>query len=154
MGRRCLDAVLPRLWVRVGAAPMKRRPRYVLSARGVYEPVIREEDVLGACRTLLELNQARVFRAVERVPKCYRCGCWLGSSEAGTPDLSGYFHQGAIIPFWIEMKRPKGGKRRFSQIARIEQIQEDGGIAFFANSVEVMVSEFGRFGIKIKGLGV
>ena len=125
--------------------------RLVKSARGVFEPRASEEDVLGACRQLLELNGARVFRAVERVPKCYRCGCWFGVSEAGTPDLSGYFHKEAILPFWIEMKRPKG-KLRPAQVIRIQQIQEDGGIAFFADSIEVMVSEFKQRGIEIKGV--
>ena len=121
-----------------------------LSERGLYERKITEDDVLGQCRTLLEFNRARVFRAIERVPKCYRCGCWLGSSERGTPDLSGYFIQG-MIPFWIEMKRPKGAKRA-AQIERIALIRNDGGIAFFADSVEAMVQGFAEFGITIKGL--
>ena len=125
--------------------------RVTKSERGVYEPPVREEDVLGACRQLLELNNARVFRAVERVPKCYRCGLWLGSSERGTPDLSGYFYKGAILPFWIEMKRPKS-KKRESQIARIAQLQTDGCIAFFADSIEVMFNEFKQRGITLKGL--
>ena len=125
--------------------------RLIKSERGVYEPKLREEDVLGACRQLLELNGARVFRAVERVPKCYRCGLWLGSSEAGTPDLSGYFYKNGVTPFWIEMKRPKS-KKRDSQIIRIAQMQADGCIAFFADSIEVMFSEFKRHGITLKGL--
>lgn len=125
--------------------------RLVKSERGIYEPKIREEDVLGACRQLLELNGARVYRAVERVPKCYRCGLWLGSSEPGTPDLSGYFYRGGVTPFWIEMKRPKS-KRRASQLVRIEQMQADGCIAFFADSIEAMCSEFSKRGISLKGL--
>lgn len=92
-----------------------------------------------------------MFRAVERVPKCYRCGCWMGSSEAGTPDLSGFFHKSGIIPFWIEIKRP-GGKLRPSQISRIGLIRDFGGIAFFADSVEAMVAGFKEFGIEIKGV--
>ena len=125
--------------------------RLVKSARGIFERSIREEDVLGACRQFLELNGARVFRAVERVPKCYRCHAWMGSSEAGTPDLSGYFYKGAITPFWIEIKRPKG-KLRPAQITRIEQIQADQAMAFFADSVETMVQEFKKRGINLKGL--
>lgn len=50
-------------------------------------PVMSEEDVLGQIRSMLEANGARVFRAIERVPKCYRCGQWLGASERGLPDL-------------------------------------------------------------------
>jgi hypothetical protein len=122
-----------------------------LSARGIFERSITEEDVVGQCRTLLELNGARVFRAIERVPKCYRCGCWLGSSERGTPDVSGYFRSDPIVPFWIEFKRPKG-KKRESQIERINGIREDGGIALFADSLEAMVRGFAEFGIKLKGL--
>lgn len=121
------------------------------SPRGIYERKESEEDILGACRQLLELNGARVFRAIERVPKCYRCGCWLGSSERGTPDLSGYFYRNGHFPFWIEMKRPKG-KHRPAQVARITQMQEDGACAFFADSIETMVLEFKRFGIEVKGL--
>lgn len=121
------------------------------SPRAVFERSITEEDVLGSCRTLLELNGARVFRAIERVPKCYRCGCWLGSSERGTPDISGYFYRPTLVPFWLEMKRPKG-KHRPAQIARIEQIREDKGIAFFCDSVEAMVAGFKEYGITIRGL--
>jgi hypothetical protein len=123
--------------------------RLVKSERGVYEPALREEDVLGVCRQLLELNGARVFRAVERVPKCYRCGLWLGSSERGTPDLSGYFHKKGIIPFWIEVKRPKGPKRA-AQSIRIEQIRSDGGIAFFVDGVDCMCDEFKKYGISLR----
>lgn len=121
-----------------------------LSPRGVYERSISEEDVLGTCRTLLELYGARVFRAVERVPKCYRCGQWLGSSERGTPDISGYFtrkpHAG--VPFWIEMKRPKAAHRP-AQEARIAMIQSDGMIAFFAHSLDSMIREFKDHGIDL-----
>jgi hypothetical protein len=125
--------------------------RLIKSSRGVYERTIREEDVLGACRQFLEINGARVYRAIERVPKCYRCGHWLGVSERGTPDLSGYFYRNGITPFWIEMKRPKG-RQRPSQVTRIEQIQADGGIAFFADSIETMCQEFKSRGIMLKGL--
>jgi hypothetical protein len=117
------------------------------SSRGIYEPVLSEEDVLCRIRTLLELNGARVFRAIERVPKCYRCGCWLGFSEPGTPDLNGYFYTPGrvLIPFWLEVKRAKG-KRRSAQIARIDLIREDGGCAAIVESWEEALHCLEKFG--------
>ena len=64
--------------------------------RGIYQRVVQEEDVLSEIRQMLELNGARVFRAIERVPNCYRCGKWLGASEAGTPDLTIIFPVGTV----------------------------------------------------------
>lgn len=128
-----------------------------LSPRQVFERSITENDILGAIRSILEMNGARVFRAVERVPKCYRCGCYLGSSERGLPDLYGYFYKFVIINpgfpthFFIEVKR-KGGKLRPAQAAWIAQAQADGIIAFKADSVEEMVAEFKQRGIVVKGL--
>lgn len=112
-----------------------------------------EEDVLGQIRQLLEVNGARVFRAIERVPKCYRCGQWLGSSEPGTPDLSGFFPKkvfGSIFPFWLEIKRPKRAQKRLAQIARISQIDEDGGCAAIVSSWEQVKDAFSRHGINFK----
>lgn len=113
-----------------------RRIKVALSARGIYERVVLEEDVISAIRQMLEINGARVYRAIERVPKCYRCGCWMGASEPGTPDLSGFFpikgqHP---IPFYFEVKRPKKNAKRAAQISRIEQIKADGGCAAIVES--------------------
>jgi hypothetical protein len=110
--------------------------------RGVYQRVVQEEDVLGEIKQMLEINGARVYRSIERVPKCYRCGQWLGASEPGTPDISGYFkipvNDGCEVmklhPFWLEIKRPKKNHKRPAQIARIEQIKADGGIAAIVES--------------------
>jgi len=104
-----------------------KRIKVALSKRGVYERVVIEDDVLGEIRQMLELNGARVFRAIERVPKCYRCGNWMGISEPGTPDLSGYFYRDHVtpVPFWFEVKRPKKNEKRAAQIARIEQMKAD-----------------------------
>jgi hypothetical protein len=125
---------------------MKKR---ILSERGVYERIESEEDILGEIRQMLELNGARVFRAIERVPKCYRCGLWLGSSEQGTPDLSGYFRfDGTIFPFWFEVKRKKG-KRRESQINRILQLRNDGACAAIVESWEETIAEIERRGFTV-----
>lgn len=116
-----------------------------------------EEDVLGQIRAFLEFNGARVFRVIERVPKCYRCGLWLGSSERGHADLEGWwpiktlnqrldFGDGKPIHFFIEVKK-LGGKRRPAQEAWIRQAQEDGVIAFFADSVEETIKRFKDYGI-------
>lgn len=122
------------------------------SERGVYERVLTEEDVLGQIRQYLEILGARVFRAVERVPKCYRCGQWLGASEPGTPDLSGYFYRDGFVPYWFEIKRPKrkgSAKARIrpAQQARIDQIRADGGCAAIVDSVEQVQEELAKHGI-------
>lgn len=127
-----------------------------LSDRQIYERSLTENDVLGQIRQLLELNGARVFRVIERIP-------WgKTKSEGGIPDLFGWFtlpkyayvmSTGLLRPthFFIEVKR-KGGKFRPAQARWLEQAQADGVIAFKADSVEEMVAEFKRFGIEIKGL--
>jgi hypothetical protein len=123
-----------------------------LSERQLFERSITEEHVFNACRALLELNGARVYRIVERIP-------WgRKKSEPGLPDCLGWWalekhewhelHDGRV--FFIEFKKP-GGKKRPAQIRWIEQARADGVIAFFADSVEAMVKGFAEFGIKLKG---
>lgn len=131
---------------------MKRIRKIIKTARG-FEPAMSEEDVLGQIRTLLEANGARVYRAIERVPKCYRCGCWLGTSERGTPDISGYFYQTISyypFPFWFEIKRPGKNKHRPAQIERIAQIARDGGCAAIVESWEEVKAELSRHGITVR----
>jgi hypothetical protein len=127
--------------------------RKQLSPRGIFERSITEEDIAGAMTTLLELNGARVFPIIERIP-------WgRKTSTPGMPDLYGYFyrlpmeHPGLVLPihWWVEVKRP-GGKRRPAQIAWIDERRRDGVIAFFADSVEAMVKGFAEYGIILKGL--
>lgn len=128
-----------------------------LSDRQLFERTITEDDVLGAIRSILELNCARVHRIVERIP-------WgRKTSEKGIPDLFGWwpehrkpnvpdgFVEGLPIHFFIEVKRP-GGKLRPAQSAWIALARADGVIAFKAESVEEMVLEFKKYGIEIKGL--
>ena len=132
---------------------MTRPRRIIKTARG-YEPALSEEDVLGQIRCLLEANGARVFRVVERIP-------WGRTrSDGGIPDLFGWWpedcldcmeHNNRAIHFFIEVKKP-GGKLRPAQVAWIEAAQRDGVIAFKAESVEEMVSEFRKYGIEVKGL--
>lgn len=125
------------------------------SPRQIFERTLTEEDVLGVCRWLLELNGARVHRVIERIPWGKR------TSEKGIPDLFGWwpkshsFYSGVmrccLTPFWIEIKRP-GGKLRPAQAAWLESARADGVVCFVADSVEMMVSEFKKYGIEIKGL--
>jgi len=85
------------------------------SERGVYEPKLSEEDVLGQIVQLLTTLGAVVVRHVEPVPHCARCdhligkherrfgrcrgkGCWCTlylwsrhTAKAGIADISGYF---------------------------------------------------------------
>lgn len=126
-----------------------------LSPRQVFERSISEEDVFGACRQLLELNGARVYRITERIP----WGPKGRKSEPGIPDSFGWWPGQkpnelmwkAPTHFFIEFKRP-GGEHRPAQVRWIEEARADGVVAFFADSVEAMVQGFGEFGIRIKGV--
>jgi len=145
------------------------RPRKTeLSERGIWEPVEREEDVLGRIQSLLQFSGVRTIRVRERVPftLCPFCNKRIKVrgklGEAGIPDLFGYvppatwakhhpadpgpFH---AVPFFIEVKRPVGGEKRWSQIAFIEHAQRDGVLAFFANSWDVVRVEFKKLGIEL-----
>jgi hypothetical protein len=150
-----------------------RRPRKIeLSARGIYEPVELEEDVLQTTYSLLWFSGIPVFRERERIPKvsvtCEDCGRkwmqWVGRpSEAGHPDLHGWVPfkklppmyrastpNGSAVPFYIEMKRPKGGIHSEEQKQFILKALRDGVVAFFAHSWSDVRREFGnRFGITL-----
>ncbi len=137
-------------------------PRKRLSERQLFERSISEEDVFGACRALLELNGARVHRIVERIP----WGPRGRKSEAGIPDVFGWFPAGRLLPlttgssvvlqnprhFFIEMKKPHGAVYRPAQYEWVRSAGEDGVIVFFADSVDAMVRGFAEFGIVIKGV--
>jgi len=118
--------------------------RKSLSARGIYERSLTEEDVLIAIRQYLELNGARVFRVVERIPWGRR------QSEPGIPDLFCWFKGIEARVAFIEVKKP-GGKRSANQINWINQAVEDGVIAFFAESVEDVRREMLINGIQLRG---
>jgi hypothetical protein len=117
--------------------------RRVKSSRGIYERAVLEEDIVGSIRAFLEAHGAFVIRVVERVPRCYRCGCWLGASEGGIPDLAGWFRPNSAanpsdrpVHFFIEVKRPTKSRRRPKQEAFIERATGDNVIAFFASKLE------------------
>jgi hypothetical protein len=121
-----------------------------LSDRQLWERSIREDDVLGQIRSMLEVNGARVFRVVERIP-------WgKTTSEGGIPDLFGWFykptmeHPGLVFPlhFFIEVKKP-GGKLRPKQAAFLNVANFDGVIAFKADSWAECLNELHRRGIKL-----
>lgn len=123
------------------------------SERGIYEPVMSEEDVLCQVRQMLEINGARVFRVIERIP-------WgRTKSEGGIPDLFGWWPKAhSFVPgvmrceathYFIEIKR-KGGPRRPAQVEWIRRANEDGVLACFAESWKDVVDYFEREGIKLK----
>lgn len=141
--------------------------RTKLSERQLFERSISEEDVFGACRALLELNGARVFRITERIP----WGPKGRKSEAGIPDVHGwwpkkeprymdaekrlYTYEPGVwgpVHFWIEMKRPFKAQFRPAQQRWIDQAKADGVISFFAWSVESMAEGFREYGIHLKGV--
>lgn len=121
-----------------------------ISAAG--RPEGDEEGVVLACTQLLQLNGARVHRVVERIPWGKR------KSEAGIPDLFGWFSppgigmaKGKPVHFYLEVKAP-GKKLRKAQVDWITLALADNVIVLWADSVEAMVTNFGNFGIYLRGL--
>lgn len=114
-------------------------------------PAMSEEQIVEQITEMLQHNEAKVFRSIERVPHCYRCNLYLGSSEEGKPDLDGYFSRGGeiLLPFWFEVKRPKA-KRRPKQIERINMIREDGGCAAIVESWADVIKAIERHGLTVR----
>lgn len=144
----------------------RRRPAIKLSARGVYERNLNEEDVVKAIMQELTLKGLKVFRHKERIPaQEIRDGSgriigkqWRGSkSTPGIPDLFGWVpssrtnRPGNIfpIPFFIEVKKPGKNHHRPAQIQFIEAARADTVIAFFAESWEDVLKGFAEFGINL-----
>ena len=128
-------------------------PKKTLSPRGIFERAISEEDVILSIRQYLTLRGARVFRITERIPKRNWKGMIVGRvSERGNPDLYAWFPKLARTPeplhFFIEVKRP-GGKHSPSQEQWIKNANDDGVIAFFAESIDDVIREFGKRGISL-----
>lgn len=133
-------------------ATFKLRKRQIkLSARGVYEPVQLEEDVLQEIMQRLWYSGIPVFREKERIPRCPHCGLYVASAKSATdrghPDLHGYIPArlsvtGVAVPFYIEVKRPQGGVRSYEQEEFIRRAQAAGVLAFFANSWAVVKEQF------------
>jgi hypothetical protein len=113
---------------------------------------VKEEIILSQIRMLLEINNAVVFRSIERVPKCHHCGQWLGFSESGIPDLWGWMkpEESTTLPFWIEVKSTTG-RLRAAQERFIMKAKADGLLAFTAKSWDDVKREFLKFGVWLKG---
>lgn len=88
-------------------------------------------------------------KKVEKQIRSYldKIGAWHvkihGSAymPSGTPDILSCI-EGKFVA--IEVKRNKGGKVSALQELKIKQIQNAGGIAFPANSLEVFMNELSR----------
>ena len=123
-------------------------------ARGIYEPVLLEEHVVTEIITRLWWNKIKVFRIRERIPGKGKL------STAGIPDLIGWipencgkFQDGygtVTVPLFVECKRP-GGVHRPAQTQFIDDAKSDGCVAFFAESWDDCVREFGAVGITLQG---
>lgn len=120
-------------------------------------PVMDEESVISLCLDVLNINGARAFRVIERIP----WGAFGKKSQAGIPDVFGWWpdrmpYAAAGTPgkgprhFFIEFKRPKG-KRRPAQIRWISEAKGDGVMCFFSDSLESMIAEFRDYGIQLRG---
>ena len=59
---------------------------------------------------------------------------YIKTADAGTCDFEGYDNKGRFVA--IECKRPTGGRLSPAQKARIDDINEKGGVAFVAHSGE------------------
>ncbi len=138
----------------------KKRPRKVEfnAAKGIYEPVELEEDILKKIVALLWYSGIPVFRERERVPNCGRCGQFVAApSEAGHSDLHGYIPQRKLPtkgaegcrPFFIECKRPQGGIATEVQKEFIRRARRDGVLAFFAYSWSDVWWNFWAIGIEL-----
>ena len=98
---------------------------------------------------LKNISEAEVVHEVKNVIKaagvkvqrintgCFQIGTgknrrFIKTAEAGTCDFEGYDKRGRFLA--IECKRPVGGKLSPAQRARIEDINNKGGVAFVACS--------------------
>jgi hypothetical protein len=167
-----------RFWGKKRLFKTPRLRKIILSERGIFEPALREEDVLGEIHSMLWACGIPVFRERERIPKvrahCDRCrnvfDVWVGKpSEAGHPDLHGHIPIHAVIrfaasqelrewacaqlrfpiPFYIETKRPKGGVHRPAQEAFIARANEHHALALFARSWKEVIKGFQSIGLTL-----
>jgi hypothetical protein len=143
-----------------------RTKKTALSERGVWEPVIYEEDVVQRVSVLLKYSGCVTVRIRERA-KCPNCKSFTTQpSDPGIPDLIGYIPpavwarhhpeeqgQSRGVPFFIEVKRPKTGRKRYAQVAFIDSVKADGVLAFFADGWDVVKAEFKRIGVTLAGEG-
>lgn len=96
-------------------------------------PRLTESDVTKAVRALLKSLNIWHWKA------------WQGpmSQPKGISDILGCY-QGRM--FALELKRP-GGKPTAEQLAFLEQVRQQGGIGFWADSVEGVIE-----GLKLQGV--
>lgn len=125
----------------------------------LYQPKLREENVLLEIMQRLTYMGIKVYRIRERIPEMVRGRKFFrgGASTAGIPDLIGHvpedrrsgilFSPARVV--YIEVKRP-GGKRRLMQELFIEEAKKDGCIAFFADSWEVVKENLTACGVVVK----
>lgn len=140
---------------------MKRARKLIKSERGIFEPAMSEDDVLGQIRAMLEANGAKVKRHIERIPYCPRCHKPIGRpSEGGIPDLSGYFtinsritwvklNREFPVPFWWEVKKPGGKWSSLFQQTEVEQMQKDGLISYKVESWNQVMERLKEHGIEV-----
>ncbi len=120
---------------------MKRIRKIALSSRGVYEPVVSEEDILKEIVVRLWFEK--------KIP-VWRINCPVGGkvrpNTPGIPDLIGFVPRKNTHaqPLFIEVKRP-GGRRRPEQEQFIADAKADGCCAFFAESWDDVLKEFSSF---------
>ncbi len=91
-----------------------------------------------------ELKESDIKRQIQKYLKLrgiFNWNQWQGQfSVPGVPDVIGILKGGRILG--IEIKRP-GGKIRDEQKAFIDRINEEGGLAFVAYSVDDVIRHLG-----------
>ena len=149
-----------------GNGGMMREIKKVFNpAKNMFEAQITEEHVIAEITQRLVYCGFKIYRHKERMPVSETrgadgkiiCKNWRGSkSTPGIPDLFGWIPKGKVhqavlapIPFYIEAKRPVGGRHRPAQIMFIQDAQADGVIACFAKCWEDVVAEFEKHGIHL-----
>lgn len=93
---------------------------------------ILEREIVQQIKQIINMTGIKLQRI--NTGSFYSGGRYIKSCEAGTCDFEGYDKHGRFVA--IECKRPKGGKVSSEQQARINDINDKGGIAFIATSGE------------------
>jgi hypothetical protein len=132
------------------------RGRDVKIARSTWINRTLEKSIVKVLRDALPLCRIPVRRINAPVP-CPRCHTMATPpNEAGIPDLIGWVPPAQLVeggpwarPLFIEVKRPKGGRREVEQREFIDQARSAGAIAIFARGWDECAAELRRAGVKI-----
>lgn len=96
----------------------------------ILRAAISESQVINEIKLVIKTTGIKLQRINTG---CFKVGeRFIKTAEAGTCDFEGYDKHGRFVA--IECKRPIGGVVSKEQEARINDINEKGGVAFIAHS--------------------